>query len=684
MELEAVKNLIKNASLVPHKRRRARREIIDLVCAFDIETTTIMYKDEYHAFMYVWQFSANNEVIIIGRTWEEYQELVSVIEESLKELKEEYNLKESPLLCVYVHNLAFEFQFLSGIFDFMPEDVFLRGARKPIYARTGCIEYRCSYIQSNMSLARFCQAMGVKEQKKSGQKYDYTKTRYPWTELPNDEIEYCRMDVISVVACIKKELEKENDTLLSIPLTSTGYVRRECYNALKPKMKTLQSIMPTLEEYTLLRKAFRGGNTHANKYYVGKVVDNVLSDDKASSYSAQLVNEKYPYKFKKIDSTVEEVHRFISYGCAVVFTVIFKNLELRREKEACPYISLAKTRSAGGQSCGDGYLDMILDNGRILSAGISEMTITEIDYDIIRNQYKWEDMTVTEAMFAEKDYLPKEFIDVILEYFSRKTKLKGLEDEENQYFYMKAKNLLNSLYGMCATNPIQDTIEYIDNDYIERPHTDEENKNLLMKAKLPYQWGVYCTAYARKALQDGIDAVADALVYCDTDSVKYVGDANFDKVNKSIMIQDKKRGGYAVDGKGTTHYLGIFEPDGKYEKFITQGAKRYAYITNGKLKVTVSGVTKKINEQTGKPFASEELKDIENFKVGMIWKDAGGTRAIYNDNDNFDIDVEGKTLHISKNVVIVPTTYELTYSKDYDELLNRISLYGRWRKDKRV
>ena len=106
------------------------------------------------------------------------------------------------------------------------------------------------------------------------------------------------------------------------------------------------------------------------------------------------------------------------------------------------------------------------------------MTITEIDYDIIRNQYKWEDMPITAAMYAEKDYLPKEFIEVILEYYSRKTKLKGLEDEENQYFYMKAKNLLNSLYGMCATNPIQDTIEYIDNDYIERPHTDEENKNV--------------------------------------------------------------------------------------------------------------------------------------------------------------------------------------------------------------
>lgn len=682
--LTKVLEIIRKAGLVPHKKRRVRRELIDLVCSFDIETTSILYKEEYQAFMYVWQFSFNNEIVIMGRTWDEYKELVNAIEETSKELKEVYNLKESPVLVVYVHNLAFEFQFLSGLFDFMPEDVFLRGARKPIYARTGSIEYRCSYIQSNMSLARFCQAMGVKEQKKSGQKYDYTKTRYPWTELTAEEKEYCQMDVISVVACIKKELEKENDTLLTIPLTSTGYVRRECYKALKPKMKTLQSIMPTFEEYTLLRKAFRGGNTHANKYYVGKVVENVFSDDKASSYPAQLVNEKYPYKFKKINNTVEDVHKFISYGCAVVFTVIFKNIELKHEKESCPYISLSKTRSAGGESCGEGYIDLITDNGRVLGAGLSEMTITELDYEIIIKQYNWADMVVTAAMFAEKDYLPDEFINVILDYYNRKTKLKGLEDEENQYFYMKSKNKLNSLYGMCATNPIQDTIEYINNDYKEKPHTDEENKNLLLKAKLPYQWGVYCTAYARKALQDGIDAVGDALVYCDTDSVKYVGNKDFSKVNKKIIAQDKKRKGYAVDCKGITHYLGVFEPDGTYEKFITQGAKRYAYITNGKLKVTVSGVTKKINEQTGNPFASEELGCIENFKVGMIWNEAGGTRAVYNDNADFDIVVEGKNLHIGKNVVIVPTTYEMTYSKDYGELLNRISLYGRWRKDKRV
>lgn len=40
------------------------------------------------------------------------------IDEAGTALKEDRGLKEKPVLVVYVHNLSFEFQFLSGIFDF--------------------------------------------------------------------------------------------------------------------------------------------------------------------------------------------------------------------------------------------------------------------------------------------------------------------------------------------------------------------------------------------------------------------------------------------------------------------------------------------------------------------------------------------------------------------------------------
>ena len=108
--------------------------------------------------------------------------------------------------------------------------------------------------------------------------------------------------------------------------------------------------------------------------------------------------------------------------------------------------------------------------------------------------------------------------------------------------------------------------------------------------------------------------------------------------------------------------------------------------------VTVAGVSTAIDEKTewidkdGKKynpsFAVEELKSLDRFKPGMIWKAAGGTTAVYNDNDDFYYtDQEtGRKVHITKNVAIIPTTYEMTYAKDYKLLLDSIQLYTEFRK----
>ena len=99
--------------------------------------------------------------------------------------------------------------------------------------------------------------------------------------------------------------------------------------------------------------------------------------------------------------------------------------------------------------------------------------------------------------------------------------------------------------------------------------------------------------------------------------------------------------------------------------------------------ITVAGVSKKINEDSGFPFASEELQTLERFKIGMIWNKAGGTTAVYNDDDDFDYTdpITGNSIHIGKNVAIVPSTYEMGYSKDYALLLDEIQLYGDYRRN---
>lgn len=241
---------------------------------------------------------------------------------------------------------------------------------------------------------------------------------------------------------------------------------------------------------------------------------------------------------------------------------------------------------------------------------------------------------------------------------------------------------------MSATDPIHQEVLYNSGEYKRSSYetmTEEEKAKALKNAPFPYQWGVYTTAYARQQLQKAIDLCGDKIIYCDTDSVKVKGTVPIEKLNDHYLKKSIRSGAYADDRNGVRHYIGLFEQDAHYKRFITQGSKRYAYEKDdGHLGVTVSGVTKQRNEETGEFFAVEELGSLENFKPGMTWYKAGGTMAVYNDKDDFDYtDPEtGKKIHIGKNVSIVPTTYKMAYALDYERLLGEIQLYGEYKSER--
>ena len=240
---------------------------------------------------------------------------------------------------------------------------------------------------------------------------------------------------------------------------------------------------------------------------------------------------------------------------------------------------------------------------------------------------------------------------------------------------------------MSATDPIHREILYAGGRYKRSSYdtmTEEEIEKALMSAPFPYQWGVYTTAYSRAQLQRAIKLCGKQIVYGDTDSVKVKGSVNIESLNKEQLQKAINAEAYADDRNGKRHYIGLFEQDAKYDRFISQGAKRYAYEKDGHLGVTVSGVTKLRNEKTGEFFAVEELERLENFAPGMEWVKAGGTMAVYNDNDDFMYtDAEtGKQVHITKNVSIIPTTYKMTHEKDYQLLLDEIKLYGEYKSER--
>lgn len=322
------------------------------------------------------------------------------------------------------------------------------------------------------------------------------------------------------------------------------------------------------------------------------------------------------------------------------------------------------------------------DNGRLLNAECLEMTITDVDYLIIKNEYRWKRFEVLEIQAAKYGYLPDSIIDINCEYYRRKTELKGVEGQE--IFYMKSKNKLNSVYGMTAQDPVKQDILFMRDenglqDFIEQREDPEKIlEDRHGKAFLAYQWGVWVTAWARYRLEQGLLLAGDGGIYCDTDSVKYFGEIDWRKYNADRVRDSKESGAFANDPEGETHYMGVFESEGEYAEFRTLGAKKYAYRYQGaKLVTTVAGVIK-VKDICGKLryLGGEELEaagGIDALKPGFIFREAGGTESVYNDYPEVsEWVIDGHRLKITSNVVIKPSTYKLGITAEYEKVLKSL------------
>lgn len=626
---------------------------------FDIETSKIPKDNDghYEAFMYIWQVCIEGNVVF-GRRWEELQEFMQKVVDA-------YKLSECERVVVYVHNLSFEFQFIQDYFNFT--DVFAMASRSILTARTDHLEFRCSYKLSNMSLAKFIENTPNTLHYKGIDDLDYSTVRTPDTPLTEVELGYCFNDVKGLYECVMELLKEDN--IATIPLTSTGYVRRDCRKAMQKNRYNRQEFLRsklTLEQYLLLRDCFRGGNTAGNRYLTNLILKIVGSYDLSSSYPFQMIAREYPMGkwdygiMRSLDMLKKYNNKYCTMG-----RYTFKNIRLKSTKPV-PYIPLSKCLQIGDRK--EVY------NGRIMEADMLTIALTNIDLEIINEQYEYDRIGVKDFYYSRKGMLPKELRDTIMYYFEKKSKLKG--DEEHYYEYMKSKNKLNSIYGMTVTNILNTEIEYHDGEYTEKKMTHEEMQEALDKyyknhrSFLNYSWGVFVTAYARRELEDGLNIAGLDAIYCDTDSVKFIGnhDKEFEEYNERLNRECLEKGvvNYAeVNGK--RYYMGIFDKEKGYDEFITLGAKKYAYSQNGKLGITVSGLSKKKG--------AEELErkgGLRRFQRNEVFYNSGRTIAQYNSAKVHDITVNGCTFSTASNLAIVDTTYTLGITDTMLDIINRM------------
>lgn len=502
---------------------KGKRKLYDNnIYTFDIETTSYLILNEkqlntdkylnlskkeqeeckFYSCMYIWMFSIN-DIVYYGRTWEELYNFFNRIEI----FTASYNIKK----IVYVHNLSFEFQFLRNIFNF--KNVMARKSHKvmkcEIYEFN--FEFRCSYYMTNLKLEKIPSVYKLDVKKLTGN-LDYNKIRHSSTKLTKKELEYCENDCLVIYEYIKKELETY-ETTKNTPLTSTGHVRRELKEYIKDnwhyKNKVKNAINTDGHVYNLLIEAFAGGYTHANWIYTDEIIKNVVSFDFTSSYPYVMTTHKFPMsEFKKCN--IEKAEQMIN-SFAYLINVRFFNIKCKYYNN---FISQNKcTRIKGAK----------YDNGRIIFAQELEIILTDVDFKFLLKSYKMEKYEILECYFARYDYLPKEFIDFILQKYVKKTEYKDVKGKEVEYALEKAK--FNSLYGMSVTNNIKDDVIF-DNDlgWNEIPIGNERILKELEKEKkqcfLSFAWGVWVTAHARCNLLENVIKLDEFVIYCDTDSLK--------------------------------------------------------------------------------------------------------------------------------------------------------------------
>ena len=604
------------------KKGEKKNKYCNDILTFDIEVTSA-WIDEYGdiigyekgkgadywnglthlALCYIWQFSFNDKVYY-GR---ELRDFENVLNELPKDCE----------IVIWVHNLAYEFHFLNNFIEW--KNVFAKTPHKPIKCvpkKYPNIEFRCSYMLTRLSLESWGKQIGYH---KDVGFLDYEVIRTPYTELTEKEMQYCEDDCLVVYKGIQVYKQRYGN-IRDIPLTQTGTVRRVVKDMLMKDREYnlfIKRLIPrSPEEYKMLMKVFSGGYTHANRFFSNTTVMGYIEHyDFASSYPSVMICEKYPFtpwrymtdKEMPSDDDFKDyayilVLRFSNIRCVTCNTFIQSN--------KCDCVNIER------------------DNGRVLSADELTMTMTEQDWLTIKESYEWDSVEVLRKYISKKEYLPKKFIEYILELYSNKTTLKDVEGMED--LYMQSKQYINSLFGMSVTAIVQPDVIFDGKEWsikvldsVSLMGHFEKLRNIRQREKryfLSYSWGIYITAYARRNLWKCILDCDRDCIYCDTDSIFVLGKHDFSWYNEDVNRKMKDACEYmGIDfektrpktKKGVEKPLGIFAAEDPCSEFKTLGAKRYVErrIADGKLHLTVSGINKDAVELLH--------NDINNFRDGF-------------------------------------------------------------------
>lgn len=545
--------------------------------AFDIETYTV--PESGNAYMYVWQFLIN-ETVVMGRTWQEFIQLLDIINHYLmlgpvvdnKGRCTEYECK------CWIANINFEFGFIKHYLDI--ERVFAKSASDLISVSTrhSIIFQEALVLAGVTSLKKIPKVYGTPTKKMVGD-LEYDKPRNSKTTLDAKELQYCINDVVILGEFWNYLLATYIDQDCDMPMTRTGVLREHvkwcCKNwVTEPKsyknrlerMMAIVSLIPTTyrQYLELIEYLFRGGYTHANYAEAGFTHEDedINGYDYTSSYPAVMLQELYPVTaFKPIAfSSIDDIITHITTPVGnpgdrlrngVYGKFIFKNVVARTTHSLESFSKTYEYKECNKSASiyAERY-NAIIDNGRIRATDQLTVMLTDMDLLSYMEYYDFDpDVTIVEAYTATFAPLPDYVLDGLIMAYNTKATIKKTDpNHDTNPEYTMAKGTVNAGYGMTVqkinledffydgyeiTNDIiaPEDIETVyretvfGKDWLSVLSAKEDlNSQYIKHPSAPKTflspfWGIWVTAYARRNLLSSLIVFGSDGLYCDTDSI---------------------------------------------------------------------------------------------------------------------------------------------------------------------
>lgn len=615
---------------------------VDRIFCFDIETTsffkvgekwvtaaeqdpdTLSSATERLAIPYIWQFSVDAKTYY-GRSLVTFYNFCKDI------LCKNYPQRK----IVWVHNLSYEFAFLSQYFKF--NKVFARKKGDVIYCfdKQLNIEFRCTYKLTVMPLKKIPESFGWVGLSKLVGDLNYDIARLPCTPLKPREKKYCEYDVQLIYQFIKGLVKEYNyKNLADIPYTQTGIIRRIIKTTVlnsSSHLRHMEECKPDLKDYRMLTRIMRGGVTQCQWTYIDGLLNNVYHVDIASSYPFVMCTKYYPSSKWEYGDGYDDDPRYLHIYTVKLYNVVAKS--------PWYYICYSKTERLtpfdGENNYYNGELTKkhdslfeAINEGKVVDAKYILLTVTDVDLDIINKVYNVEKIEYVSYARSRKSTLPIPLIKYILSLYKQKTEIKGIVEKVILYNFLKQQ--LNGIYGMMLTNIFKDEpMDFGYNIWLDDKMDDKKLEEKLAKNKpfLNFSWGVYVTAYARQALFDLIMKFPACAIYCDTDSIFFIDQTNFkyvEEINKeryNELVEVSNRLGIALDyfiptdNKGRKRPLGAWEREEDLKQFKSVGSKKYCMVTkSNQFIATIAGCRKKYFDfETNQEVAT--VKSMDHFYI---------------------------------------------------------------------